>query len=99
MCENHCRQHCYNGDPLERVHYLERQLKEARQQVSEYRSKSYWLDHEVQALRNKNRMKADEARFAYYQGKVERQRAAIQAIQKKGWMPVLIIREEEDAAA
>lgn len=99
MCETHCSQHCYNGDPLERVHYLERQLKEARQQMIEYRAKSYWLDNEVKALRKKNRQEADDCRFAYWQGKVERQRQAINAIQKKGWMPTLIIREDEDVAA
>lgn len=99
MCDNHCREHCYNGDPQERVHYLERQLKEANERWRDSSSKAYWLEYEVKALRNKNHKAADEARFAYLLGKIDRQRKAIQAIQKKGWMPVLIIKEEEEDVA
>lgn len=66
-----------------RISELEREVTNLQHQVDAYRTgrRGYWGSPEYW-------------RIAYLEGKVHRQASAIRQIQKVGWQPTLIIRED-----
>ena len=78
----------------EQVAALRRQVTEQSESAMTYRAEAWFLKKEVAELRKGNWSAANEQRFQCLQNKVNRQRAAINKIQRRGWEPKYIIFEE-----
>jgi hypothetical protein len=85
---------CEDSDCVTRIKSLERQLRDAHERWSDKYNQAYYLELQLKAADTGNLEQALEFRTAYLQGKIDRQRRAIDRIQRKGWQPSFIIEEE-----
>lgn len=97
MCEKKCTEHCYDGDEYDRVRFLEHRNRELAEELrlakGEARVLKQELNHGIESEKYPWWANYQHHR-AYLMGKINRQAAVIRQLQKQGWQPKYLIKEE-----